>query len=155
MDLTDSVPPIFIAKTLLNCKKYLDLSRCILEKTWLCQVLCDANLNAIARGKALSRFSKQHSIPRNVLQELRDSYKLGFNVVGGYCKLDNCIMDSLAITKLCAFYAFRQVGLNDDFRLRAESFIDEQTEETSVRRSISFSHSSMRLKQKAVSSHSL
>ena len=156
MDLIDCVPPVFVAKTLRSCVKFADLSQhkfSILEKTWLCQVLSDANLNAIAKGKALSRLSKRHSIPRNVLQEWRDSYSLGFNVVCGYCKSDDCIMDSLAITKLCAFYASCQDESNDDFRYRADSLIDKQAEETSARRSISSSHSSMRLKQKAVTSH--
>ena len=103
MDLINCVLPIFIAKTLRSCVKFADLSE--YKFTWLCQVLSNANLNAIAKGKALSRFSKSHSIPRNVLQEWHDSYSLGFNVNGGYCKLDDCSMDSLAITKLCAFYA--------------------------------------------------
>ena len=106
----------------------------------MCRELSSVTLlNAAAKGVALSKLSRRYSIPRDILQEWRDSYSLGFPVIGGYCKLDECVVDSLSITKIAAFSATN--GVDDEhldiFRTRVRSFIAEQASETVMRRSIS------------------
>ena len=75
-----------------------------------------------------------------VLREWQESYSRGL-VLGGYCVLDSCVVDSIAICKITEYYAIAGDDLNessDQYRERSVAFLKSQEVETASRRASAF-----------------